>query len=335
MTTKYVNLKAAKAAEMEDEDVDVATIFLLRRMLRHRNMHLLLSYALELVFLCGIVLCERRPSLSKTYHHLKFFLGEFLPASAIYWDRLENLVTTDAFVTSDKFLEWIYFFSIAQERITLLESTFDRRDVVGMKACDYRRAILFPKRSTFAVALAAWTFIIAIGTARGRIGKNAAIVNRALCFVPWVSRRASPHDFARTIVHAWLGASGLLRYLARTSRVVRQLPRDGDSPLPHSEDLGTHDTLHKGSAEWEEYFARAANGEGSMTIHVMRGREGSMTKYWVVPLRSSMSTLQDGLKRIAARNPEPHDLEEELATLFLVLEHDEDDENPPEFEEIH
>ncbi|KAJ7134116.1 hypothetical protein C8R46DRAFT_1235303 [Mycena filopes] len=361
---KHLVRTSAALSEAPNVTSGVDTInkcfLILRRLMDDQGMHLLMAYALDEGLLRTIVLCARRPSLSKTQHHFNFLLREYLPSSTVYCDFIpameealagvETLVSTDAFIKSETFADWTHFLSIAQERIALWES-FDSRDLLAQKACDELECGIILEKPDFQRCSACQTFYYCSRVCQVADWKEGG--HRETCSLyrnlgltentPYLPRERS---FMRAVLH--------LEYVKRRQQICRDAvlclqasPDAGyfvvfdfvSSPVTatvHSlaaPSWGTHDVLRRGGAEWVAYVARAARSEGTMTIHAMRVREGSLAKYWVVPLRAMTSELQDALKLIAGElasgSTALEDLDEEVTGLLEQLDDD------PDEEEIH
>ncbi|KAJ7134109.1 hypothetical protein C8R46DRAFT_1201641 [Mycena filopes] len=330
---------------------------ILRRLMDDQGMHLLMAYALDEGLLRTIVLCARRPSLSKTQHHLKFLLREYLPSSTVYCDFIpameealagvETLVSTGAFLSSETFADWTHFLSIAQERIALLES-FDSRDLLAQKACDELECSIILEKGDFQRCSGCQTFyycsrVCQVADWKEGGHRETCSLYRKLgltehsCYLP------RERSFMRAVLHQ--------EYVKQRHQICRdavlclQVSPDAGyfvafdfvrAPVTatvHSlaaPSWGTHDVLRRGGPEWAAYVARAARSEGSMTIHTMCVREGRLAKYWVVPLRAMTSELQDALKSIAGElasgTTAMGDLDEEVAGLLERLDDDSDEE---------
>ncbi|KAJ7302906.1 hypothetical protein DFH08DRAFT_945482 [Mycena albidolilacea] len=67
-------------------------------------------------------------------------------------------------------------------------------------------------------------------------------------------------------------------------------------------EIGTHliDLEGENAPEWLDRVARTVESGGRMQLHVMLLRDGELTKFWVMPLRSNSSFVRDSVVRLGA-----------------------------------
>ncbi|KAJ7749802.1 hypothetical protein DFH07DRAFT_552205 [Mycena maculata] len=303
----------------------------LRALLGPRKMHGVLPGAVADGLIGCILLCAHNPSLITTHHHLTSLLMRNLSASTVYAEVLLEIkaalgreaeilaAVTQELENSTVFGAWRYFLNIVDKRFYILNSILmtsrttcdnfscNKKDFKdAFRRCSgckhfYYCSIECQKAdwSTGGHRVACSAFPKLTLGEHHSLTKRDRIFMRALLDEACLSFKTQIYD--QTI-------KCLKTHPAAGYFVVFDYVSEGPFTLEvHSlaEESTVLETLRRSGMEWEYTLARAERSQGSMTIHVMRVREGSAGRYWVIPLRTSTGRVHERLKRIAAELPSP------------------------------
>ncbi|KAJ7608259.1 hypothetical protein FB45DRAFT_1067616 [Roridomyces roridus] len=282
-----------------------------------------------IVAVCGqdVDLAELR---AETEDVLKDFLLHYLPSLTIHWGDGSGSTVVSALDAHEFRLPalspalrdaWKNFAALARDRAEFSKS-FDSTGIVRMKACDNTLCTAFDARTLFkrcSGCATAFYCSVRCQAIDWNDGHRAACKHHDSLLRGHFGRTSTSPTTSRqrAVMRSILHRDYLDLKLHIYTEAVRSMHLSGDPDAGyfvmfdytrggvivdvHSLALKSRDLiwLWELEPEWDEIEARAERSGGRMTIHVMRVREGSLNRRWVVPLRSSNGMVHDELVNLA------------------------------------
>ncbi|KAJ7163183.1 hypothetical protein C8R46DRAFT_1221969 [Mycena filopes] len=331
---------------------------LLRHILCHQpTMGAALNKALALgmdVLLRSIIHCGVNGLANgATLDHLDFFLSSFLPSATTHYPTLlamqraiDELNSTSSALFQQSFLleSWTAFTQLVNWRhdICIFSQGATAR---GQQACDNPKCYYVGihadlKRCSGCRNVYYCSRECQITDWKEGGHRGSCSLQRTLSLGSECGLTLTERSWMRALLHADYSATELEIY-SEVVLCLRKFPDAGYLVIFDytdmlcttavyslaTDDWGSHAAIRDNRAEWEDYLTRAARSEGRLTIHAMCCRNGEGKKYWIIPLRARTSTIQDGLKRIAAGTS--HSFRKSLEALRatqMPYEYDEDED---------
>ncbi|KAK7063374.1 hypothetical protein R3P38DRAFT_2818370 [Favolaschia claudopus] len=280
---------------------------------------------------------------------IHFLMGKLLPDNLIYYHvviavgealgTLRRVVDTKEFEELEMFDMWDAFVGLAERRLVLARR-LNEVDSIKLKACDNLACGKIRSRSKYQRCSGCNAFYYCDRTCQRADWQEGghqnmctpsstiSLTESSSCELGFRERQ-----FLRALMHEEYQQS----LLSICDLQVVRLSDSDDSeefftlfdfthtPVQISlesigEDSVFSNTLRETSGvEWTNLLARMRESQGRMQLHVIKVGDGSDMGLWVVPLRSSSSTLVNALVDYAKGIPQRYDEEEIVDDLRMVL----------------
>ncbi|KAJ7508190.1 hypothetical protein B0H11DRAFT_2308406 [Mycena galericulata] len=301
-----------------------------------------LEDALEAGLLYLIVTCATLECAGRLHPHLRYLLGQIIPAGLIYYnnvlqveaslEEVDDLVQALTFQTCELFEDWSKFVTIVNQRLDVVSEMWKR---VALTACDNLESLSVAKlarRNVSDDAVDASHSIIVVANARDSIGSTEDIVlpvayeseTKLLHREREFLRALIQHDYQTHLQSICAAQIDCMAHMAANlgCDVVVTLFDYSTLPLKievHSGiDSALATRLLEAGDEWVDMVARAARSNGRLDLHVIKVLQGQTKRHWVVPLRTTSSNIHDGLWRLLTMAPvqDTDVIERELAPVL-------------------
>ncbi|KAJ7633225.1 hypothetical protein FB45DRAFT_914645 [Roridomyces roridus] len=298
----------------------------LQRLFNNQTLHHSIRPSISLGFIEVVAVCAQHRPLDDLRGDLKSILLDVLPSCTPYWGDgsgksvLSALSENEGAIT--RFVPemreaWTQFATQAKETAALFES-FDSASAIRMRACDNTLCGMFGPTKDLKRCKGCKSLYYCSNACQAVDWQNG---HRAACKLhgfllrgrtPWVT--LGHRAFMRALLHR----DYMRMKLQIFTDAVKCMRQWGD---PGKGYFVLFDYTHAGprvevfslaanrealdwiagaaGLEWHDTLARAARSEGRMIIHVMRLREGSLGRHWIVPLRCSTGAIHEQLVNIA------------------------------------
>ncbi|KAF7362936.1 hypothetical protein MVEN_00644600 [Mycena venus] len=283
-----------------------------------------LPEALNRHLLRALVNCATFPDGARIDFVEVFFVAIF-PMALVYYsvisalapalDEVRELIKAPSFRASEMYEHWSAFFSLAEDRILVFNS-YNNNENPSMRACDNMKCSEIGLKDKFKRCTGCHSIYYCSQACqaidwRGGGHRRACKSYGTLYLSEDNDLRLKARDraFLRALVHddylkskplvlpqklAYMhefpGEALLTLYDYTNGRVKVTVQRVGSD--------ATKLRLH--GSEWDDIVARAAASCGRMWVDVVVMPGSDTMRYWVIPLRTSTSTVYDGLRQLVS-----------------------------------
>ncbi|KAJ7438211.1 hypothetical protein B0H11DRAFT_2293981 [Mycena galericulata] len=277
-------------------------------------------------------------------YHLRFLLTKLLPGGLLYYhvvaaidnvlDDLTEIWSTEELEELEIFDDWISFRYLAERRVRLLDG------LQSTGACDNLECGKIQERSHFRRCTGCKTSKYCNKECQTADWKGGG--HRKRCGFPTTLILADTNSctlgfrerqFMRAVVHDDFTENMLAIYQHQVLFIASD-PADRfytlfnytcnvvelsvesvvDSSISHDLECGDRDS------EWMDMIGRSEHSHGRMHLHVVQVPEGSVTRIWVIPMRTNSPQIHDAFRQLGCSTSAGCEEEEITDEVCKILE---------------